>query len=81
MTEPWESEVILRDSNNDPIPQRWDAVNEKFVPDTGTIPQFAWNSGDAAPTLSATSRAFGVVYDAGDITLKWWNGTGWEDVD
>ncbi len=37
MSNPWESEHILKDLGGKPIPQIWDEVSETFIPYTGKI--------------------------------------------
>ncbi len=37
MSEPWKNAKILRDENNNPIPQIWDGENEQFVPYEGLV--------------------------------------------
>ena len=37
MAEDWENTKILRDQDNNPIPQIWDSEQKKFVPYEGQV--------------------------------------------
>ncbi len=87
MSNPWESEAILRDVNGDPIPQLWDGDNNEFIPYVGKIVisgndlQYYWNHDDGEPDPGANARVFGARYEVdGNFTGLYWNGTSWEVV-
>ncbi len=64
------------------IVQRQQGRNTVPVDIDGGIEEYQWLSTDAAPTLAATDRAFGVIVNAAthELTVNYWTGAAWQEV-